>query len=242
MKKALPALRQRFRQVVLALAAGTLIVTASAAPAEIGTMTGRVEVQRANIPNKWFRARPGIKLGNEDSVRTGDDGQVELTMAQGSDRVNLRSGSRMKAQVANKNWTCVLDYGLLKCAVEKLENGKKFEVVTPIAVASVRGTAFEVGYEKMTGRGYVDVTEGTVLLTQDGKEVKVKAGKRLEFAKDVPLGRPQSSSSPRTKNESKTSAEQTTNSDPNDPLERGLEKLRQKTPPSDKKSNARVGN
>ncbi len=148
-----------------------------------------VEVQRVKIPNKWFPARVGLELTSGDTIRTGAGARADIRMGDGSKMI-LGSSSRLTVQEVAPSRVMGLDFGRVKAWVKKLKGGNKFEVKTPIAAASVRGTQFEIGYDEEGKTGFLDVTEGAVALLKDGREVLVPAGARMEFVPDSPLGEP----------------------------------------------------
>ncbi len=160
-----------------------------AEPVEIKSFRPPVDVQRANIPEKWFPVKVGLTLKEGDVIRTGARGQVDLRMADGS-RMVLGPGSRLQIQETGANRRFGLDAGRIKSFIKKLKPGNKFEMKTPLAAASVRGTVFEMGFDEGNRSGFLDVSEGAVALIKDNQEVLVPEGSRLEFVPDKPLGEP----------------------------------------------------
>ncbi|HHS96541.1 MAG TPA: hypothetical protein ENK08_01355 [Chloroflexi bacterium] len=73
--------------------------------------------------------------------------------------------------------------------VEGLRPGETFEVETPAAVASVRGTRFSVRTTP-DGGTTVSVLEGTVTVSAAGVEVEVKAGQEVAVPPGGPPGDP----------------------------------------------------
>lgn len=148
-----------------------------------------VEIKRASNPTRWFSVRAGLVVKAGDVLRTGKEGKAELRLKDGT-RMLLGPQSLLRVQEYAPNRIFGLDAGRLKSFVTKLKGGNRFEVKTPLAAASVRGTVFEVGYDDESEKGFIDVSEGTVALEKDGKEVLVHEGEKLDFIHDVPLGAP----------------------------------------------------
>lgn len=63
----------------------------------------------------------------------------------------------------------------------KLFEKSTFEVNTPNATLSVRGTTFEASYDKNTETSYLTVEEGVVNVKTDEEEIDVKAGGSVEI-------------------------------------------------------------
>ena len=78
-----------------------------------------------------------------------------------------------------------MDEGQMWVNVEGLAPGETFEVETPSAVASVRGTRFSVRVDP-DGVTWISVVEGTVWVRAGGEEVEVSAGMEVR----VPPGGP----------------------------------------------------
>lgn len=188
MHSAFRFLRSPFKALPGAFALSlALSAAAYADPVTVKSFRPPVEVQRAVAPGKWYPARVGLALSAGDLLRTGARGQVELRMTDGSKMV-LSAGSQMKIQESSKNRVFGLDFGRVRSYIKRLKGDAKFEVKTPLAAASVRGTVFEVGYDPESRQGYLDVLEGTVALMKDGREVLVPRGERLDYVPDRPLG------------------------------------------------------
>jgi len=79
--------------------------------------------------------------------------------------------------------------GRIWASVEKLKPGSKFEVKTPSAVATVRGTAFEISVAP-DGTTTVKTTEGEVLVQSQGQQQSVTAGQQSTTQSGAPPGNP----------------------------------------------------
>jgi hypothetical protein len=178
----LPTLSSRspalFAAVAVFLAS---VATVAADPVLIKSYQSPCEVQRAQVPEKWFPVRVGLELKDGDTVRTGRRGKADLSLSDGS-RMSLGPESQMQVKETAGNRLFGLDFGRMKSFVKKLKGGSKFEVRTPLAAASVRGTVFETGYDAESKEGFVEVDDGVVGVTMDGREVFVNEGERVGFA------------------------------------------------------------
>jgi hypothetical protein len=155
----------------------------------IKSFTAPVEVRRAETPGKWLSAKVGLSLKKGDVVRTGKGAKAVLLMKDGS-KMSLSGMSRLQVQEVAPNRLFGLDTGRVKSSIKKLRGNTKFEIKTPLAAASVRGTVFEVGYDEDVKQGYLDVEEGAVALSKDGQEILVHPGERVGFVPDRPLEAP----------------------------------------------------
>lgn len=179
------SLGSAYKGAFLALAALAVAGSAAAESLRVKSFLPPVEVRRVQSA-KWFPVRVGLRLEPGDTVRAPGRARAELVLDDGT-RMTLRPGSQMQIREVAPNRVFHLDYGRLKAAVKKLKAGRKFEVKTPVAAASVRGTVFEVGFDEEGQKGFLDVSRGAVALSQEGKEVLVPAGSRMEFSADLPL-------------------------------------------------------
>ncbi|HVE79062.1 MAG TPA: FecR domain-containing protein, partial [Gemmatimonadaceae bacterium] len=112
------------------------------------------EVQVSHSGGAFQAAQDGAVLGPGDVIRTAADSRAVLTYFEGS-TVSIEPSSELAIEVANGNpdgSTVVVmtqNLGRTWHVVTKLiGGGSKYEVRTPSATASVRGTAFEVGVER----------------------------------------------------------------------------------------------
>jgi hypothetical protein len=179
----------RFRQLIpglllaLALAHSPLFAEDGVT---IKTTRSKVEVKRVRAPDRWFTARPGSVLKAGDIIRTAVGARAELVMQDGT-RLLLTGASRLNVQQFSPNRILNLASGRLKSFVRKMKRDSRFEVRTPLAAASVRGTVFEVAFDEDKQAGSVAVDEGVVALAKDGKEVLLERGDRMDFFADRPL-------------------------------------------------------
>ncbi|HOW27358.1 MAG TPA: FecR domain-containing protein [Elusimicrobiota bacterium] len=165
----------------------------SAEHAKIHSYKSTVEVQHKG-ETKWFTVRKGLDLKEGDRLRTGSASKAEVALENGS-RLKVSANSTVRVDSLSKLSRMIsIEIGKLKAIVKKLGPQDKFSVKTPIAAASVRGTIFEMGYDGTNGS--LDVYKGLVSLTQDGQEVFLRSGERIDFIPDRPLGTPSPRRSP----------------------------------------------
>lgn len=176
-----------FAGAVLLLAC---VVPLFAEPVIVKSFQGKAEVQRQATPGKWFPLRVGLELNPGDSVRTGQ-GKADLKLSDGSKMVLAPRSQLSVKQNSVTERSFDLGFGKVRSFVKKLRPGSKFEMKTPLAAASVRGTVFETGFDPESNSGSVEVDEGSVDVTgADGQTVNVPAGMRLDFLSGQSLGAP----------------------------------------------------
>jgi hypothetical protein len=161
----------------------------SAEPIRIKSYKGKVTVQKIARPGKWVPVKDGTKLEKGDLLKTDNKSKAELRTSDGS-RLIVWGNSRLEVRENGSAKIFGLDFGRIKSFVKKLKKDNKFEVRTPLAAASVRGTVFEVGFDEKSKDGYLDVDEGAVELEKEGETVTVPGGSRIDFGADRPLGVP----------------------------------------------------
>jgi hypothetical protein len=148
--------------------------------AELRSTLGTVEIQKAGS-GVWTQGRPRTEVQDGDIVRTGVGSQAELKMEQGHN-MTLREKSTLKVDAQRgQEARFSLLLGRVRSFVAKLQPQSKFEIKTPVAVASVRGTVFELEVlENQTSR--LSVLEGVVNyrdLAGIGAEVQVLQGQSV---------------------------------------------------------------
>jgi hypothetical protein len=152
-------------------------ITAPLAGSTISDFKGRVEIQ---LPNHTLRAPTrGELLPAETQINT-EDGRILLRLADGSDLL-VRSNTRLVLKQPETNgWRYVqVLMGRVRAEIQKrLGTTPGFQIGTPSAVISVRGTSFDVEVNR-TGLTEVDVREGVVQLESVkgmGESVLIRAG------------------------------------------------------------------
>ena len=136
---------------------------------KIEELKGNVAMERKGKEKDVFE---GLKLIPDDTVTTGKNGTVELMIDTDKHLVASESTCFSVNAAGNENSgrvTIRLEYGKALAAIDKkLAENSEFEIETPNCTCSVRGTTFEVSYDKSAKASHVAVTSGVV---------RVKAGK-----------------------------------------------------------------
>ena len=149
------------RFVPLFAAVAALTMTASIARAQAGAgsitnLSGGAQITRAGHA---FPAANGAPVEVGDNIVTGPNGNVTITLTDGS-QIELSSNStlvieenRLNASGSRASTRLGLLQGLVRSVVRvSAGTPPNFEVHTPNAVASARGTIFDVSYEKGVAR------------------------------------------------------------------------------------------
>jgi len=117
-----------------------------------------------------------------ERIETGPDGRARLFVSGGDAEVALGSNSSytVTQDDAAGNFVAQLETGLMRLrGLVKAKVGKRFDVRTPAAVTSVRGTDFSIA--RTAAGDVVQVYSGVVAVTPPagGAEVLLKAGEQL---------------------------------------------------------------
>ena len=134
----------------------------------------------------------GMKLKEGDTVKTYDKSQAEIAFGD-TGTLYVKSESSLtinQADVKGEETKTVttLQNGKLKPKVKKLSKNSRFETRTPVAVAAVRGTIYEM-YVGDDGEAIIRVLEGSIRLTnkfgyvvtiEPGQFVKVDANGKMD--------------------------------------------------------------
>jgi hypothetical protein len=181
-------MKTRFTLTMLWLLLGTVFATAQepqnapmSAPfagATISDFKGRIAIQ---LPGHGL-ATPsrGLVLPAETLISTEDGGRMLLRLSDGSDLL-VRSNTRLVLKTPEPGaWRYIqLMIGHVRAEIQKRLGGAPgFQIGTPSAVISVRGTSFDVEVNR-TGITEVDVHEGVVQLDSAkgfGESVLIRAG------------------------------------------------------------------
>ena len=135
-------------------------------PARIEAFSGPVRVVTAggsSVP------AVGMTADEASRIETGANAFVSVRLADGS-TVSIPSQSRVTIRRMRKllltgavERQFDIDSGRLRAVVTPMTNPtSSFRVTTPVAVAAVRGTQFQVGYDPARGTDATEVLEGTV--------------------------------------------------------------------------------
>ncbi|MEW5693994.1 MAG: FecR domain-containing protein [Candidatus Hydrogenedentota bacterium] len=118
------------------------------------------------IDDTWETVTDSFPIGMNDIIKVNDDSLCEITFKDKS-IITLEENTQieikeLRIKDRKKNIKLHLDYGNLNSLVEKISSwGSYFEIESPAAVVGVRGTEFDVSYEK-EDEVEVDVYDGEV--------------------------------------------------------------------------------
>lgn len=141
---------------------------------------GEVKLERNAKEQDMFQ---GMNLRSEDRVSTGE--AASMLLLADSDKYILAEENTCFTLVATGNEnngkiSIDLEYGTALITIEnKLADGSEFEVDTPNATMSVRGTIFEVTYNEETGETLLTVEEGCVEVVNDIMTKLINAGESV---------------------------------------------------------------
>ena len=173
------------RILILATIVSVLSTTASQAQqASVASTGGPAEILRGE-KGRWSPLTPGQPLEARDLIRTGTGGTARIAFDDGSVAV-LASASLMRLdEVGKREGRARILLRLLGGQVRVSASptypaSGRFEVETPTAVASVRGTEFAVTYSTDTAETEVVCMKGSVevvgVLGVLGKPVVLESG------------------------------------------------------------------
>lgn len=134
---------------------------------------------------------PPLRAG--DTVKTGPDGRARLFLSGGDGEVALGANSSytLSKDDAAGNFEAQLEAGMMRLRAQIKNKAKKFEVRTPSAAMSVRGTDYSASVS--AAGTVVKVYSGEVAVTPaaGGAEVLLKAGEQLSVPVQGPWPAPQ---------------------------------------------------
>lgn len=147
---------------------------------KVNSFEGETGMNRGEETVELFE---GIQLVSNDKITTGSDGLVELQVD--SDK-NIAASSDTCFSIeavgdeTQGKVTINLEYGTALIDIRNpLSENSEFQVVTPNATLSVRGTTFKVTYDTTTNETIVSVTDGVVEATTNVQSREVKAGETV---------------------------------------------------------------
>ena len=159
-------------------APGNVPMTAPVAGATISDFGGKLSIQ---LPGHGLSTPSrGLVLPAETLISTEDSGRMLLRLSDGSNLL-VRSNTRLRLTTPEPGaWRYLqLLVGRVRAEIQKRLGGAPgFQIGTPSAVISVRGTVFDVEVNR-TGVTEVDVHEGVVQLDSAkglGESVLIRAG------------------------------------------------------------------
>ena len=150
--------------------------------ARIVGVHGTATVQRKNSQTS-ISAEPGLQLFAGDEIQSEDDTYVSIEFVDRS-RLRVQENSRIRLNRLKVHG----DLGLVETTVDLIygrtentvpvdaEGGSRFNIETPSAVSSVRGTDFRVGVMAQEKSTSSEVLTGSVQVSGDRRKIKVPAG------------------------------------------------------------------
>ncbi len=140
--------------------------------------TGKVMALRASLPGKGFMLVPkGATLDAGDQLRTEQSAKATLEFPDGS-RIELGPQSTFTLDEAAGGSSMHLNIGSLRAFIKHMV-GQRFDVHTPTAVCSVRGTEFLLVVDQQ-GQTAVQMFGGILAVGDHrGNEVLLRDGDRL---------------------------------------------------------------
>jgi hypothetical protein len=160
--------------------------------ASVESVRAKVEVKSANGTD-WKAAKTNTTLSTADTIRTGSRSTARVRLADGSKILLLQNSQAELENLSTVQKAIKLIRGRVRAVVKRLNANSEFKIKTPIGVASVRGTEFEVEFVEDGGNMFVDVLSGQVgvsRLGDLGSEVMVNPGESIKFGTEGELGDP----------------------------------------------------
>jgi len=176
------------------LAFDTGILGSDEAKAEIGDISGIVEIKQQG--ESWKSAEDGMLLYESDSIKTGDDSSATIILFKSSIvRLDSNTEVTLKEIQEGEETSVALtqDAGRTWSTIEKISGIDNYEIQTPTATASVRGTSFDVNVDK-DGITIVSVIKGIVNVTntEEGTVFSIQLSQNYSITVDnVGPGEPQ---------------------------------------------------
>jgi hypothetical protein len=204
--------RAVYRTLLLALSLLTLASSLGACVKSVPTSTGPTEaadstpltvlsITGGNVlvmkpgDTEWTTGTAGMTLGVDYKIKTEAGGHATITFFEGS-TIELDSGTEISLGELSLDGTAghiSIEQSLGKTIsrVKKLvDPASSYEIETPAAVASVRGTEFYVSV-KLNGDTTIGNIEGLMAVTAQGVEVKLTAGTRTTVSPGNAPGAPE---------------------------------------------------
>lgn len=128
-------------------------------------------VQVKHTGESWIDAEDDMGLYESDSIKTGDNSTATITLFKGSIiRLDSNTEVTLKEIIEEEETSVTIEQnaGRTWSTIQKVSGIDNYEVETPTAVASVRGTSFDVIVEE--GETIVSVIRGSVNVSTVGNE------------------------------------------------------------------------
>jgi len=168
-----------------------------AGSARLESARRKVEIQRIDT-KEWRPASRNTILKTNEKIRTGRRSTARIKLKDGTKILILQNSRVEMENLSSIQKTIKLMRGRLRAIVKKIKGAKNFQIKTPIGVASVRGTDFEVEYLEDSEDMTVIVKSGQVGVSRLGdlaNEVILNPGDKIIFGPSGVLGNPSGCSS-----------------------------------------------
>ncbi len=164
----------------------------SARAATLMDVSGQVEVASQNSPGSWQIASNGERVFAGSRIRTGSASSATLLFYDGS-RSNLSANTDVTLNTLGGGWQKNIQVGMIQRSgvtnhsVVPLRGEKStFIVHTPLGLASVRGTIFNVAVDN-NGQARFVVSKGKVLVSNQNSQIYLIAGQVASISPDQGL-------------------------------------------------------
>jgi uncharacterized protein YlzI (FlbEa/FlbD family) len=136
---------------------------------------------------QWTKCYPGQTLDENYIIKTDEKSKVELLLFDGTKIVVSEKTEIVLSKVTPQEKVIQQKTGKARFKVSKLQEGAKFETITPTAIMSVRGTEFSV-FVKEDLSTEVKVFEGIVnVKTLAGESIDLSVNEKIEILPNLPL-------------------------------------------------------
>ncbi len=164
-------------------AVAVMVPSCALAAVSISDAVGIVQIRKADSPSWGTVTGPGHVVGKGDEIRTGRSSRAVLQFDDGSKVEIGPNGSFTLEDAQDNSASMKFNLGFMKAWVTKALS-RRFQVRTPTAVCSVRGTEFGVtvadggntNVAVFSGLVGVGDTKGNEVLLSEGQRVDVTAG------------------------------------------------------------------
>jgi hypothetical protein len=153
------------KKIILLLLFTLITTTSYASNAIINSIYGNVQLK---IHNEWVTAFIGQEIPTSTIISTGFGSEAKISI--GGMELNVKPLTRVSINELNGNTTRIsLQSGRVR-ATRSTSRNVDFRVSTPVATAAVRGTDFNISFNR------VDVYEGLVQFSQGEAFVMIPGG------------------------------------------------------------------
>jgi len=155
---------------------------------EIAIITGRITSVNGDVTllennrKTWAAAKQGMIVEEGDTIRTGGNGKIEITLENGN-IISLQPNSEIKIHKLRQDTksgeydnSFSSGYGKIKAVVEKIGQKSTFQVKTPTAVCAVRGTVMYLDIQAGVTTAFYEGGNGFVTSTISSETTDVGAG------------------------------------------------------------------